>query len=367
MSQKRDYYEVLGVAQEASVDDIRRAYRQCALKFHPDRNPGDKSAEDKFKEATEAFSVLSDKDKRSTNDRFGHAGLEGGGGFDFSGVGVGDIFSQFQDIFSDFFGGQGGFGGTNRGRRRPTRGSDVRVDARITLREAMTGVKQEVTVRGHAACETCQGSGAAPGTSRQTCRSCGGSGQLATQRGFIMFSSTCPTCAGQGSTLTSPCTACAGRATVERERKVVVTFPAGIDSGQRLRVPGQGMPGPAGTEPGDLYVDVQVEPHQDFERDGADLVTRENLSFVEAVLGTEFDVVLPDGTEVAVSVPGGTQPGTVITEEGRGLQRIGQRGRGDLHVVVNVHVPKKISRKARKLLEELGEELGPEMNKRRAV
>lgn len=363
MSQKRDYYEVLGVAQNAGEDEIRKAYRQCALKFHPDRNPGDKQAEEKFKEATEAFSVLSDKDKRATYDRFGHAGLEGGGGVDFSGVGVGDIFSQFQDIFADFFGG-GTFGGQSR-RRRSTRGSDVRVDARITLHEAMTGLKREVQVRGVGPCEICQGSGAAPGTSRQTCRSCGGSGQLATQRGFIMFSSTCPTCSGQGSVVTSPCNACSGRGAVERERKVVVTFPAGIDSGQRLRVPGQGMPGLNPNEPGDLYVDVAVEPHEDFERDGADLVTRENLSFVEAALGTEFDVVLPDGSEVPVSVPAGTQPGTVITAPGRGVQRVGQRGRGDLHVVVNVHVPKKLSRKAKKLLEELSEEIGPEFSKRR--
>jgi molecular chaperone DnaJ len=364
MSQKRDYYEVLGVAQDAGDDDIRRAYRQCALKFHPDRNQGDKASEEKFKEATEAFSVLSDKEKRATYDRFGHAGLEGGGGFDYSGVGVGDIFSQFQDIFSDFFGGGGSFGGQNR-RRRPTRGADVRVDARITLKEAMTGVKREVLVRGVGPCDGCQGSGAAPGTQRQTCRSCGGSGQLATQRGFIMFSSTCPACAGQGSVVSTPCSSCAGRGAVERERKVNVTFPAGIDSGQRLRVPGQGMPGVNPNEPGDLYVDVAVEPHADFEREGADLVTRENLSYAEAALGTEFDVILPDGTEVAVAVPGGTQPGSVITEQGRGLQRIGQRGRGDLHVVVNVHVPKKLSRKARKLLEELAEELGPEFSKRR--
>lgn len=358
MSAKRDYYEILGCAQDASDDDVKRAYRKAALKFHPDRNQGDKDAEGKFKEATEAYSVLSDKDKRATYDRFGHAGLQGGAA-DFSGVGVGDIFSQFQDIFADFFGDQNG----RRGRRQ-ARGADVRVDARITLRDSMVGVKHEVMVEGLAPCEGCKGSGAAPGTNPEACRTCQGSGQVATQRGFIMFSSTCPTCRGQGSIISTPCTVCSGRGAVERQRKVIVTFPAGIDSGQRLRVPGQGMPGPNGAPSGDLYVDVAIEAHPDFERDGADLVTRENISFVEASVGTEFDVVLPDGTEVPVEIPGGTQPGTVITARGHGMQHIGRRGRGDLHVVVNVHVPKKLSRKARKLFEELEEELAPPMSRR---
>jgi molecular chaperone DnaJ len=359
MSQKRDYYEVLEMAQDASEEDIKRAYRKAALKFHPDRNQGNKEAEAKFKEATEAYAVLCDKEKRATYDRFGHAGLQGGAA-DFSGVGVGDIFSQFQDIFSDFFGDSGG----GRRGRRQARGADVRVDARISLKDSMLGVKHEVTVEGLAPCEGCKGSGAAPGTSPEVCRTCGGSGQVGTQRGFIMFSSTCPNCRGQGSSISTPCPSCSGRGAVERQRKVIVTFPAGIDGGQRLRVPGQGMPGPDGSPSGDLYVDVEIEPHADFERDGADLVTRENISFVEASMGTEFDVVLPDGTEVPVEIPGGTQPGTVITARGHGMQRIGRRGRGDLHVVVNVHVPKKLSRKARKLFEELEEELAPPMSRR---
>jgi molecular chaperone DnaJ len=359
MSPKRDYYEVLEMAQDASEEDIKRAYRKAALKFHPDRNQGNKEAEAKFKEATEAYAVLCDKEKRATYDRFGHAGLQGGAA-DFSGVGVGDIFSQFQDIFSDFFGDSGG----GRRGRRQARGADVRVDARISLKDSMLGVKHEVTVEGLAPCEGCKGSGAAPGTSPEVCRTCGGSGQVGTQRGFIMFSSTCPNCRGQGSSISTPCPSCSGRGAVERQRKVIVTFPAGIDGGQRLRVPGQGMPGPDGSPSGDLYVDVEIEPHADFERDGADLVTRENISFVEAAMGTEFDVVLPDGTEVPVEIPGGTQPGTVITARGHGMQRIGRRGRGDLHVVVNVHVPKKLSRKARKLFEELEEELAPPMSRR---
>lgn len=361
MSSKRDYYEVLGTGRDASEDDVRKAYRKAALKYHPDRNQGSAEAEVKFKEATEAYSVLSDAKKRAAYDRFGHAGVDGGA--DFSGVGVGDIFSQFQDIFADFFGG-GGQGGSSR--TRQSRGADVRVDARLTLEEAMLGVKREVTVEGLAPCDTCQGSGAEPGTSPEACATCGGSGQVATQRGFIMFSSTCPSCRGQGSTVGSPCNSCSGRGAVERERRVLVTFPAGIDGGQRLRVPGQGMPGPGGSSGGDLYVDVELTPHDDFEREGADLITRESISFVEASLGTEFDVVLPDGSEVPVDVPGGTQPGTVLTQRGQGVSRIGRRGRGDLHVVVNVHVPRKLSRKAKKALEQLEEEIAPPVSRRGA-
>ncbi len=358
MSQKRDFYDVLGCSRDASDDDIRRSYRKLALKYHPDRNQGDSEAEGNFKEATEAYSVLSDAKKRATYDQFGHAGLEGGGAADFSGFG--DVFSQFQDIFADMFG-----GATSR-RSRPARGADVRVQATITLRESMTGVKRELGLDGLAPCDDCGGSGAAAGSAPQNCRRCGGAGQVGVQRGFIMFSSTCPDCRGQGKVVTTPCGVCSGRGALERHRKVVVTFPAGIDSGQRLRVPGQGMPGPSGAEPGDLYVDVEIEPHDDFERDGSDLITRESLSFLEAALGTEFEVVLPDESTVGVEIPAGTQPGTVITKRGQGVTQVGRRGRGDLHIVVNVHVPRKLSRKARKALLELEQELQPPVSKRGA-
>jgi len=358
MSAKRDYYEVLGVDPKASPDEIRRAYKQAALKYHPDRNPGDKSAEDKFKEATEAYSVLSDADKRQTYDRFGHAGLSGGG-FDFSNAGIGDILSQFQDLFSDFFGGFGGLGGFGMGARQraPRRGQDIRVDAHITLKEAMTGAKQEVAVAGLAPCDVCHGSGATPGTSPQTCPACRGAGQVSSQRGFIMFSQPCPKCAGQGQVIVSPCTNCDGSGRVKRKRTVLVTFPAGIDSGQRLRVPGQGMPGPGGTPAGDLYVDVEVEPDESYERQGYDLVTHERLSFSEAALGTSFEVELPDGETVKAKVDPGTQPGSILTLMGRGVSRLDGRGRGSLHIVLDVVVPKKLSRKARKLLQELDREL----------
>ncbi|HEX9622543.1 MAG TPA: molecular chaperone DnaJ [Polyangiaceae bacterium] len=356
MAEKRDYYEVIGVAREASGDDIRKAYRKLALKYHPDRNPGDASAEAKFKEATEAYSVLSDQEKRAQYDRYGFAGL--GGGFDFGNASVGDIFSQFQDLFSDFF----GFGGFSGGRRRgaPSRGNDVRVELSVSFADAMTGAKHEVAVHGSAPCGTCYGTGAKPGTSPTRCSTCGGNGQVATQRGFIMFSTTCPSCRGAGQVVGDPCAACHGKGAVEKERKVLVTVPAGIDSGQRLRVPGQGMPGPEGTAPGDLYVDIEVSEDARFQRDGYDLAVRRRISFADAVLGCDIGVDLPDGTAAEASVRPGTQPGSVVTVPGKGVPRLDRSGRGDLHILVDVHVPTKLSRRAKKLLKELEEELARE-------
>ncbi|HVR20422.1 MAG TPA: molecular chaperone DnaJ [Polyangiaceae bacterium] len=356
-AEKRDYYEVLGVAREAAADDIRKAYRQAALKHHPDRNPGDAEAEVKFKEATEAYSVLSDGDKRAQYDRFGHAGL--GGGFDFSSAGVGDILSQFQEMFSDFFGGFGGpgFGNGRQRDQRRTRGSDVRVLAQLTLADALGGGKHEVVIRGASPCETCSGSGAKSGTHPETCPQCRGNGQVTAQRGFIMFTTTCNRCGGRGNVVKEACPDCSGRGAVERERKVLVSFPAGIETGHRLRVPGQGMPGPKGTPSGDLYVDVEIEPHDRFERHGDDLGTRIEIPFTEAALGTEVGVMLPDDQELMAEIPAGTQPGSVITVRGKGMPRLDRSGRGDLHVVVAVTIPKRLSKRAKQLIEELGEEL----------
>ncbi|HEX6765515.1 MAG TPA: molecular chaperone DnaJ, partial [Polyangiaceae bacterium] len=293
-AQKRDYYEVLGVEREAGADDIRKAYRQAALKHHPDRNPGDAAAEGKFKEATEAYSVLSDDTKRAQYDRFGHAGV---GNFDFSSAGVGDILSQFQEMFSDFFGGFGGaqgFGNTRQRSERRARGADVRVHAQLSLADALSGGKHEVVIRGAAPCETCSGTGARVGTEPETCSQCHGTGQVTAQRGFIMFTTTCNRCGGRGTVVKEPCTDCKGRGTIDRERKVIVSFPAGIETGHRLRVPGQGMPGPKGTPTGDLYVDVEIAPHERFERHGDDLGTRIEIPFTEAALGTEVEVTLPN-------------------------------------------------------------------------
>jgi molecular chaperone DnaJ len=356
MAERRCYYDVLGVQKAASEDEIRKSYRQCALKYHPDRNPDNPDATVKFKEATEAFSVLSDRQKRARYDQFGFAGIEGAG-FDFGGGGMGDIFSQFQDLFSEFF--QGG-GTPQRGRRQgPRRGADLRIQERLTLKEAVVGCKKEVVVRAPATCEPCGGSGAAPGSQRQTCGTCRGAGQVSSARGFVMFTSTCPTCHGQGTILRDPCPKCRGAGQVERTRKVLVTFPAGIDSNQRLRVPGQGLPGPMGGEAGDLYVDVELEPDERFERDGIDLATRASVSFAEASLGTTVTLPLLDDTELAVDIPPGTQPGDIITLKGKGAPRIDGRGRGALHIQVQVEVPRALTARAKSLLAELEEELKP--------
>jgi molecular chaperone DnaJ len=351
-TEKRDYYEVLGVARDASADEIRKAYRQAALKNHPDRNPGDHGAEARFKEATEAYQVLSDDDKRGRYDRFGHAGMEG-----MPDVG-GDIFSHFQDIFSEFFGGFGGAG--QRRRRGPARGHDIRVQQRLTLKEALLGCKRDVVLRTPAQCDDCGGTGAKAGTKRKACTTCGGQGQVSTSRGFVMFTQTCPDCAGEGSVVKTPCPSCAGAGAVERTRKVVVSFPAGIDNGQRLRVPGQGMPGEQGGPPGDLYVDVELAADDRFERDGLDLITRQTVTFAEAALGGTVHVQMPDDSVVTVELPPGTQPGEVIAVKGRGAPRVDGRGRGSLHLVVQVEVPRTLSPRAKELLRELETELAKE-------
>jgi molecular chaperone DnaJ len=359
MSEKRDYYEVLGVAREASDDDIRKAYRQAALKHHPDRNQGNPEAELKFKEATEAYTILSDRDKRAAYDRYGHAGL-GGGGFDFNNAGVGDILSHFQDMFSDFFGGAGGGGfggGGGRRRRQAERGQDVRVELSLTLAEALTGGKHEVAIHGAAPCETCHGSGARAGTQPETCSQCRGTGQVTAQRGFIMFSSPCARCRGTGQMIAAPCETCRGQGAVEKHRKVLVNVPAGIDSEQRLRVPGQGMPGPPNAPAGDLYVDIEVRADEHFERHGNDLGTRLTLSFAEASLGTVTKLVLPDEREVTVKIDAGCQPGSVVVVKGEGVPRLDRAGRGDLHVMIGVKVPRKLSKNAKRLLQELEQEL----------
>lgn len=354
MSELRCFYEVLGIQREASADEIRKAYRQLARKHHPDQNPGDAKAEERFKEVTEAYQVLADDDKRARYDRFGHAGVNGGGG---GGPQQGDIFSHFQDIFSEFF---GGMGGGRQQRRGPARGHDVRIQQRITLREAMEGVKREVTLRTPVACEACAGSGAKAGTKRKACGTCNGQGQVSISRGFVMFSQTCPECSGQGSVVKTPCETCHGNGHVEKPRKVVVTFPAGIDAGQRLRVPGQGMPSDGGGQPGDLYVDVDVAPHERFERDGTDLVTKVVTSFADAALGATVSLELPNDKTVSVDVPAGTQPGDVISLRGQGMPRVDGRGRGSLQVIVQVEVPRRVSARAQELLAELRRELGGE-------
>jgi molecular chaperone DnaJ len=365
MSSKRDYYEVLAISREATTDELRKAYRREALKHHPDRNQGDASAESKFKEVNEAYQVLSDDDKRRIYDQFGHAGLEGstggGGGFD----GITDVFAHMQDLFSEMFSGGVGFGGGGRARR----GNDMRVQARLTLREAAFGCKREVSVRAPAACGDCSGSGAKAGTKPETCSQCRGTGQVSNARGFVMFTSTCPRCRGAGRVVKQPCPSCAGHGAVERTRRVTVSFPAGIDAGQRLRVPGQGMPGPAGAPPGDLYVEIDVEDDTRFERDGGDLVARVHVPFTDAALGAQIRVPAldPEDEQATLSlvVPAGTQSGAVFTIKSNGIPRLDGRGRGSLVVVVQVDVPTALTPRARELLEQLGAELRSEASSER--
>jgi molecular chaperone DnaJ len=354
MSSKRDYYDVLSVSRECSGDELRKAYRREALKHHPDRNPGDSGAEAKFKEINEAYQVLSDEEKRRVYDQFGHAGLEGGGhGFD----GISDVFSHMQDLFAEMFSGSMGFGGSSR----PRRGGDLRVQQRLTLREAAFGCKREVSVRAPSPCSDCGGTGAKPGTKPETCPQCRGAGQVSNARGFVMFTSTCPRCRGAGRVVKQACGTCAGQGAVERARKVNVTFPAGIDGGQRLRVPGQGMPGPNGSASGDLYVEVDVEADPRFERDGADLVVRVHVPFTDAALGAEIPVPALEPAEeqasLPLAIPAGTQSNAVFTMKGHGIPRLDGRGRGSLVVVVQVDVPIALSARARELLTELDAEL----------
>ncbi|MEM1034209.1 MAG: molecular chaperone DnaJ [Myxococcota bacterium] len=353
MSEKRDYYELLGVERTASAQEIRKAYKKLALKHHPDRNKGSEQAEAMFKEVTEAYSVLSDDEKRARYDRYGHAGLEGAGAADFGG----DIFSHFQDLFSDFFGGGGGFGGGGARRRGPARGRDLRVEQQLSLEDAVLGCKKEIDLRTPVQCDLCRGTGAKDGSAMRTCQVCGGRGQVSTARGFIMFTQACSACSGAGEVVEEGCDTCDGAGWVEKHRKVNVTFPAGIDNGHRLRVAGQGLPGPNGGPAGNLYVDVELEPHERFERDGLDLITRHTISFPEAALGTKVDVPLIGGGMHQVSIRPGTQPGTVISARGRGVPNVNGGGSGALHVVVQVAVPSKVSRRAKKLLRDLEDEL----------
>ncbi|MCA9587204.1 MAG: molecular chaperone DnaJ [Myxococcales bacterium] len=364
MSEKRDYYEVLSIARDASADDVRKAYRREALKHHPDRNPGDADAEARFKEVNEAYQVLSDDEKRNIYDQFGHEGLQGGGGAGFEGVG--DVFSHMQDLFAEMFSGGGGGGfGFGGGGRRAARGGDLRVQETLSLIDAAFGVKREITLRAPAACDDCSGSGAKAGTKPEVCGNCRGTGHVSNARGFVMFTTPCQKCGGNGTTIKTPCPSCAGRGAVHKERRVVVSFPAGVDSGTRLRVPGQGMPGPSGAPAGDLYVDIDVEDDPRFERDGVDLITRARVTFAQATLGAEIDVAaLGDGAKkvstTKVKIPAGTQPNTVIQLKGQGIPRLDGRGRGSLVVVVQVEIPTALSARAQELVRELQRELTPD-------
>lgn len=345
---KADFYELLGVAKTASESDLKKAYRKRALELHPDRNPDNPEAEEKFKLCAEAYEVLSNPEKRQIYDQYGHAGLQGGGGFND----VGDIFSHFQDIFGDLF---GGFGGQRRqSPTGPMRGSDVRAELVLTLEEAAFGVQKELPLSHPQPCEKCSGTGA-EGGKVETCKTCRGQGQVARQRGAFVMSSACPDCRGQGVLAEKLCDECRGRGEVKNDRKVKISVPAGVDAGQTLRLPNQGQSGRRGGPNGHLYVNVGIERHPRFERRECDLIHRLTVSFPEAALGAKVDVKGLDGSTITVRVPSGTQPGEVLTQRGAGIPRLDGRGRGDLVCVVQIDVPKDLSPKAKKLIEELAD------------
>jgi len=343
---KRDYYEVLGVVRTATAAEIKKAYKKLALELHPDRNPGDASAEERFKEASEAFGALGDEQKRQIYDRYGHEGLASGGmqpGFG----NVDDIFSTFQDIFGDVF----GFGGGRARRDGPIRGGDLRAVVALSLAEAAFGAQKEVTVQFPSPCAACEGTGA-EGGKLTVCPTCRGAGQIAHARGALFLRTTCPSCRGAGRTAAKGCPECHGDGEVPVERKVKVAIPGGIDEGQSLRIAHQGQPGVRGGPAGHLYVGIQIEPDPRFQREGNDLVCELKVSFIRAALGAKVKVPTLDG-EVEIDLPAGTQPGEALRVRERGIPRLDGRGRGDLLCLVRVEVPKKLSAKAKKLLLEL--------------
>jgi molecular chaperone DnaJ len=351
---QRDYYEVLGVTRTASVDEIKAAYRKCALKWHPDRHPEDKAeAEAKFRESTEAYSVLSDSQKRQIYDTYGHSGLSGaGGGVDFSGT----IFQDFHDIFGDFFGFEDLFSGRRRGGRRSQRGSDLRYDMTLNFEEAATGVNTKIKIPRQEFCGACNGTGAKAGTGVVACQSCGGRGQLAYQQGFFTITRTCPSCQGAGQIIKERCTECRGQGRIEKERTIELRIPPGVDTGTRLRVQGEGEPGPNGGPTGDLYVVLEVKEHAFFERRGADLYCTIPISIAQAALGAELQVPGLSGEE-KLKIPEGTESGAVFRIRGKGLADPHGGGRGDLYYHVRVLTPSKLTREQRKLIEQLGASL----------
>jgi molecular chaperone DnaJ len=356
---KRDYYDVLGVSRTASDQEIKSAYRKLALKFHPDRNPGDKKAEEQFKECAEAYAVLADPDKRARYDRFGHAAVSGapGGAAGFDPT----IFAEFDDIFGslgDIFGLGGMFGG--RRRSGPQRGADLRYDLEIAFEQSATGTETTIQIPRQETCETCHGSGAAAGSSPTPCPQCRGTGQLRYQQGFFTVARTCGQCRGSGRVIAKPCTSCQGQGSVERLRKLTVKIPAGIATGQRLRLSGEGEAGIHGGPPGDLYVVVQVAEHPFFHRDGNDLACEIPVNFTTLALGGEIKVPTVLGESETFKIPDGTATGAVFRLRGKGMPDVSGRGRGDLLVTVQAITPKKLTREQRKVLEQLATLLPPQ-------
>ncbi len=358
--EKRDYYEILGVQKGASVDEIKKAYRRLAMQHHPDKNPGDPAAEEKFKEAAEAYGVLSDEEKRANYDRYGHQGLNGMGGFDPN------QFADFGDILGDLFG-FGDFFGT--GRRRPTRaarGADLRFDLTLTFEEAVFGKDVTLDVPRAVTCPTCTGTGAKPGTQPQTCGGCGGRGQIRFTQGFFAVARTCPQCGGAGKVIKDPCATCDGAGRVREEKKISVKVPAGVDDGSRLRVAGEGEGGHNGGPSGDLYVFLSVREHAKFQRRDYDIHAEQPISFTQAALGAEISTATIDGDET-LKVPAGTQPNQVFRLKGKGVPYLDGSGRGDHFVHAVVRIPTTMNDEQRALLEQFAAIAGEERLEEKGV
>jgi molecular chaperone DnaJ len=347
---KRDYYEVLRVSRQADEEEIKKAYRQMALKYHPDRNPGNGEAEEYFKEAAEAYEVLRDSQKRRIYDAYGHEGLQGSGFRGFRGFE--DIFSSFGDIFQDLF--SFGFGGSSRPRSASRPGDDILYDIRLNFEEAVFGAEKEIQVQTFVECDHCSGSGAEPGTRETVCPMCQGSGQVVQTQGFFRISTTCSRCQGSGRVLVSPCGQCRGQGRVKQAKRVEVKVPAGVDTGTRLRLRGEGESGYRGGLPGDLYVRLNVKPHEFFERDGDNLYAKVTVSFAQAALGDQVEVPTLEGKKT-IHIQPGIQPGTVIRFPGDGVPRLRSNGRGDLFFEVQVKIPTRLTPRQEELLRELME------------
>ena len=358
MAEKRDYYEGLGVSKNATPEELKKAYRKLALQYHPDRNPGNKEAEEKFKEAAEAYEVLSNPEKRQRYDQFGFAGMSGSGGFSGQGMSMDDIFSQFGDLFADFGLGSffsGGFGGGRSGGSVRQRGSNIRVKVKLNLQEIEKGVKKKIKVNKYVACDHCHGSGSENGQT-DTCPTCKGRGQVM-QRvnsifGQMQTATTCPNCGGTGTVIKNKCTHCNGEGIVKGEEIIEIDIPAGVGEGMQLTLRGKGGAGPHNGINGDLLVLIEEEPHPDFERDGSNLIYNLFISITDAILGTEAEVPTVSG-KVRVKIAPGTQSGKVLRLRGKGLPNVNSYGTGDLFVNVNVWIPKKVSKEEEKIMQNL--------------